>query len=511
MPPGRNRRQWLRGAVLSPWLLGPALPWASERLPAAAGASAACSMVGSPPGAPAQPPADALDVRRFGASGTGQQDDTAALQRALDALQPGQWLVFPPGRYRHAASLHIRRERVTLWGQGATLHASNPADQALLIQASGVRVRGFRLTAATDRRRAAPWESRLAIWREGEETPPVTDIELRDNHILAAGEPGSPLANGSSSAAIFVHRVHGFAVIGNTIQRPLSDGIHITGGARHGVVLGNTVRESGDDMIAVVSYLGEGDVGALPPAQVAQSLARRRRDELVQDVLIAHNDVAGQYWGRGISVVGGEQVSIVHNRIDATHHAAAVYIAREQGWCTFGVRDVRVADNHISRVQTTRPAYSVLNPPERWQRTGHGAVELVAHVFDDEAAEPALREALQISGVLVQRNRIEDSATPGIRIGYGWGEPQRQTWRGASLKGAFRRYSGAPIRRVQLLDNRLARVGEGGVQVLNGSDVQAALAHGGNLLDGLALVTAAGRPVQPGEPPAAVGARQACR
>lgn len=494
--------------LIGSWLSAPA--WAAApaaRLPA----GRACELPEPAPGAQADlPPPGALDVRRFGATGAGLHDDTAAIQRALDALQPGQWLVFPPGRYRHAARLLIRRERVTLWGAGATLHASNPADQALLIQASGVRVRGFRLTAVTDHRRAAPWESRLAIWREGEEAPPVTDIELRDNHIVATGPAGSPLANSSSSAAIFVHRVHGFAVIGNTIQRSLSDGIHITGGARHGRVLGNTVRESGDDMIAVVSYLGEGDVGALPPAQVAQSLARRRRDELVQDVLIADNDVAGQYWGRGISVVGGEHVSILHNRIDATTHAAAVYIAREQGWCTFGVRNVRVAGNHISRVQTTRPAYSVLNMPERWQRTGHGAVELVAHVFDDEAAEPALREALQIRGVQVQGNRIDDSSTAGIRIGYGWGEPQRQAWRGGSLAGAFRRYSGAPIRQVQLVDNQLQRVAEGGVQVLNGADVEAALVHRGNRLDGRPLQPAAGRPGQAADVPAATGALRGC-
>jgi hypothetical protein len=452
----------------------------------AAAAGALCPARASRP----KPPADAVDVRRFGVRGDGQQDDTVALQRALDSLSNGQWLVFPPGRYRHHARLVLQRPGVTLFGYGATLHATNPDDQALLIQASGVRVMGFTLTAVTDERRHAPWQSRLAIWRHGQGLPPVHDIELRDNRILESGPPGSPLANSSSSAAIFVHNVHGFVVLGNEVRRSLSDGIHITGGARQGQVIGNTIRESGDDMIAVVSYLGHLAVGEDRPEAIARELPQRRLHGLVQDVLIADNDVAGQYWGRGISVVGGEQVSIVNNRIDATTHGAGVYIAREQGWGTFGVRNVRVAGNHITRVQTTSAAYSVLSLPDRIKRTGHGAVELVAHQFDDEAKWPELRQALTVQGVTVQDNTIEDSATAGIRLGYGWNQSFVQTLRNM----ARRPFAGAPVRDVVLLNNRMQGVARG-IEWLNALDAEGLLRASGNTLDGRPLLAPQSAPL----------------
>ena len=54
-------------------------------------------------------------------------------------------------------------------------------------------------------------------------------------------------------------RATGFLVAENTVSRSLSDGIHVTSGSSYGRVLKNTVKETGDDMIAVVSYVGGAD------------------------------------------------------------------------------------------------------------------------------------------------------------------------------------------------------------------------------------------------------------
>jgi hypothetical protein len=56
-----------------------------------------------------------LDVKRnFGAAGDGRSDDTAALQRALDALRPpdskAAVLYLPAGTYRITRSLEVNRE-----------------------------------------------------------------------------------------------------------------------------------------------------------------------------------------------------------------------------------------------------------------------------------------------------------------------------------------------------------------------------------------------------------------
>jgi hypothetical protein len=359
-------------------------------------------------------PAGALNVRDFGARGDGRSDDTQPLRRALAALAPGQWLLFPPGQYVHSARLVVAAPRVTLHGYGATLHATAPGDQALLIQADGVRVLGFTLTAVTDRRRDAPWESRIAVWRHGRGLPALDRIEIRDNRIVESGEAGSALANSSSSAAIFVHNARHFVVAGNLVRRSLADAIHVTGGSRHGRVIGNTVRDSGDDMVAVVSYLGSDFDPGVP--MTLRGWNDRREAELVRDILIADNDLSGQYWGRGISVVGGEDVTIAANAIDATTHAAAVYIARETSFNTFGVRNVRVQGNRITRVQTEPPAYDALPWPQRGRRTGHGAVQLVAQRTAAELRQPLLREALTVREVAIEGNDIDRSATTGIGL-----------------------------------------------------------------------------------------------
>ncbi|HYS15119.1 MAG TPA: glycosyl hydrolase family 28-related protein, partial [Burkholderiaceae bacterium] len=76
-------------------------------------------------------PARVRSVADFGAIGNDSVDDTDAIQRALNSLAPGEWLVFPPGRYVHSKSLHMQVANTVMWGEGATLHASNPSDQAI--------------------------------------------------------------------------------------------------------------------------------------------------------------------------------------------------------------------------------------------------------------------------------------------------------------------------------------------------------------------------------------------
>ncbi len=445
----------------------------------AAAAADGCGGALSLPGVPA----GSINVRDHGAAGDGVRDDTAAIQHALNALRPGQWLVFPAGVYKHSASLAVGRPDVVIDGRGATLHAVNPWDQALLIQASGVRVQGFVMTAVTEARLSAPWQSRIAIWRHGVGLAPLERIEIIGNRIIEGDGPGTPLANSASAAGIYVHNARDFLVAGNTVRRSLSDGIHVTGGSRRGQIVFNTVRETGDDMIGIVSYLSE--TGVLPtPAQAAASLAALRETNLVQDMLIADNNIAGQYWGRGIAVVGGEHIGVLRNQIDATTHAAAVYLAREPGYGSLGVRDVRVEGNLITRVQTTRPAYEVEGVPDF--QTGHGAVELVAHQYDDEAVFPALRDEFVVRGVRVAGNRIDQSASESTRVGYGFGLHDYDL----REDGTQRWYSGARVSEVMLEANHSTAVLDALV-VFNQADPALVLSCSGNTLEGRAYNHAA--------------------
>jgi hypothetical protein len=118
-------------------------------------------------------------------------------------------------------------------------------------------------------------------------------------------------------------------------------------------VIGNTVEETGDDMIAVVSYgAGEPKCG---------------------DILIEGNNVSGNYSGRGITVVGGKNVTIRRNTIAHTTHGAGILVNSETSWHTSDVHHVLVEDNQISHVQTTAAAY---NPINMRKKTGQGAIDI---------------------------------------------------------------------------------------------------------------------------------------
>jgi hypothetical protein len=495
------RRRRLCGLAALAWLqgcsggsAGPASALSGGPAAAAARQSCGLPLPGTVSVPAPVPPLDAIDVRRHGVRGDGHSPDGLALQRLLDQATPGQTLWFAPGVYLQDRVLTLRQTGVTLLGHGATLHATDPGRQALVVEGHDCRILGFTLTAVTDTRRMAPWESRIAVWRQhGSEA--VRGVHIRDNRIIEHGPPGSAGANSSSSAAIYLERATGFVLTGNLVRRSLSDGIHITGGSRDGLVAGNLVRETGDDMIAVVSYLDADAATPLPaPAVLLAQLPARRERHLVRNVLITGNDLAGGYWGRGISVVGGEDIGIVDNTLDRCVHAAAIYLAREPGWRSFGVRNVRVAGNRISQVQTLPPAYSVLDEPDRSARTGHGAIELVAHLQAAEAGLPGLAEAFGIDAVLLQDNRVHGAATPGIRIGEGWGRViDVPAGPGASGVQAVRG-TAAPVRRVALQGNQVQATA-GGIVVFNATDPQAGLQHADNRVDGQPWVPSSGQPL----------------
>jgi parallel beta-helix repeat protein len=443
-------------------------------------AFATASSCSALPGIPARP-SRVKSVADFGAHPNDSVDDTDEIQKALDSLEPGEWLVFPPGRYLHNKSLKVKVANTVLWGEGATLHATNARDQAVWLQASGASVYRFTLTAVTSTRRTTPWESRIAIF--GGSNPPrlLTGNVVRGNRIINGGAPGTSQANGASSAGIFVYRATKFLIAENTVVRTLSDGIHITSGSSYGKVLNNTVKETGDDMIAVVSYMGEPYMSA---STIVSNLSARRARDLNHHITIAGNTVSGQYWGRGISVVGGENVLIERNTIDRPTHAAAVYLARETAYLTFGVRNVLVRNNTITNVQTTRPAYTAGGVSADASKAGHGAVEIYSFVFKDEAANSTLNNALAVQNIRVESNAIKTTRNGGIRLATGYGRTSSMTVRRADGSTFTRYYTGGKVGLIGLSSNSMSSIATSPIAINNKPSSSYNIACTGNTDEG---------------------------
>lgn len=257
---------------------------------------------------------DALDV---GAAGDGRTDDTAALQQALDGLSGGDGLELPAGHtFVHSGVLQVRTPGVTITG-GGTLLATDEQASALEVAADRVTVSGVTVaTAHTSERWAAPQQT--GIWLNEHSDVTLTDVTV----------------DGSGSAGVFVQGTQHFTLIRVTVRDTRSDGIHMTDGARYGVVTDALTENTGDDGVAVVTYLSDG-------AQAG-------------DIEIVSPHVHGQTHGRGVSVVGGTNVRITD--VDVRDSAGAgIYVACERGeFRTYVPSEVTVSGGTIDGANQDR-------------------------------------------------------------------------------------------------------------------------------------------------------------
>lgn len=314
---------------------------------------------GITPGATLQPssgskPVLVADVTVSPAADGSDQAD--ALQKAFDSLQAGQRLVIAPGRYVVGHSLAVNVPQVVISGYGATLAATNPADQTIVMRGTGSTLVGVTL--------AGTGTTRLT-------TPESTKVEVTGADVQVLGVT----IQGGASAGIFVFGGSGIAIVGNTVRATLADGIHTTYGSTNVLVQNNTVTGTGDDLIAVVSYLGDG--------------------RLSSNVLIDHNSVSGNAWGRGITVVGGQGVTISNNTVDGVEKAAGILVAQEDSWKTYGSSNVVISGNTVTNIQNS-------NVNNGLQPTQQGAIELDTWTGT-------------VSGVAVTDNRVSGSGYAGFR------------------------------------------------------------------------------------------------
>ena len=259
----------------------------------------------SQPGPPAADRLAAIDVLRdFGTN-------DSAIRRAVGAAQSaGKALYFAPGTYRYQGFLLL--DGVSAFGDGASsvLEAIDPTESAVILRGSGVSLRNLKITSPTASRRLGPHNAGGVY------------VDRARGFVV----DGVTVARVASAGMIVLGASNG-SITNNVVSQSLSDGIHITGGSRDIAVRGNRVRDTGDDMIAVVSYLADGTVSS--------------------DITIEDNDVRGQSWGRGISVVGGRNVAVRRNSIAETA-GAGVLVNSDGSFGTYGTSDVRVTQNTIA-------------------------------------------------------------------------------------------------------------------------------------------------------------------
>ncbi|MBA9901746.1 right-handed parallel beta-helix repeat-containing protein [Burkholderia cepacia] len=313
----------------------------------------------------------------------GRADQADELQRVLDGLRPWQRLVFAPGRYVIGRSLIVRRPNVVLSGYGATLMATRPGDQTVEMRGDGTTLIGFRLRGTGTTRLATRESTKVEVTGH--------DVQVLDNVI-----------EGGASAGIFVFGGSDVAIVGNEVLSTLADGIHVTHGARDVLVQGNVVRDTGDDMIAVVSYRGDG--------------------VLSRNVFITRNSLEGNTWGRGITVVGGADVTISNNVVRNVQVSSGILVAQEDSFQTYGASGVRIENNIIANIQTVTGR---TDPRPLTQQaaievsTWSGTVTQVAVIGNrvSQARFDGIRVWGNVSGVRLADNQLSGIGGMPVRVG----------------------------------------------------------------------------------------------
>lgn len=250
-------------------------------------------------------------------------DDTAGLYNALGALKTGDTLVIPSGvTCNHSAVLDITTPGVHISGPG-TLVATNQAASGVWLDADNIVVQGGLTLKAVNVTQRWNTTQQHKLWLANNHS----GIVVQDTTI-----------DGSAAAGIFVNGASNFTLDRVTVLNTMADGIHMTNGSNHGIVRDAVVRGAGDDGVAVVSYLSN------PVA--------------THDIQVINPKAYSNTWGRGVSVVGGFNITYSNIYVESSD-AAAIYIVQTSSkaevaasWDTANVNNVKVLGGTVVNSNT---------------------------------------------------------------------------------------------------------------------------------------------------------------
>jgi hypothetical protein len=355
-----------------------------------------------------------VNVKDYGAVGDGSEDDTDAIQSALDD-EVGGTVYLPPGRYS-ITGLNIRSDN-ELFGAGWNSELVVATDAGIyplhiVSGAHDIRLHDFAIDGNKDAIDAAN---------------PSYDPD--DNN---GGPRVALIADGftNSCSRIYVDRLRVFdqyrlgivfqsvvdgAVRDCVVEGNNRDGITVYFDTRNVAIRGNRITRCGDDHIGINSENGT------PTGPTT--------GHLCEGILVTENTITGPSSrtaptgpkGPGIQVRGGKDIVIANNLIRAiTQGAITVH-----DFGSTSATDIVISGNLIYRSGDTglfdKMGISIHNGQSHIRR-----VSIVGNVLQ-ETRQVAIRLYNQktpaadddIRDVLIAHNSIEDSAQEGIAVGSG--------------------------------------------------------------------------------------------
>lgn len=278
------------------------------------------------------------DPKAYGALGNGVTDDTAAIAAAIGALPASGGIVrFSAGTYlKQNKLLTVTKPHVLMWSpqSDATILGAvrtktptekldpnycGPREQATIFRATtGGGIHGLRFDSTAVERHSCGESNQIVL--EGAQGFEIVGVEI----------------TGSAGTGVFAYRTTGqtatsnIKIVGNYIHHTRADSIHHTAGTRNSWVWANDVfnelPQRGDDGIACVTY----GVGSAKCGQMEWW----------------SNRYFGGAHGRGLAIVGGEQINVHHNWVIGSS-AAALLVGSEGGYNSATSANIELANNWL--------------------------------------------------------------------------------------------------------------------------------------------------------------------
>ncbi|HVK50449.1 MAG TPA: right-handed parallel beta-helix repeat-containing protein [Pseudoxanthomonas sp.] len=321
-------------------------------LPCLAGAKAAASP-------PRRRGEVVIDVSRLGAAGAGRDDETSALQAAIDALpEAGGTVRVPAGRYlvNPLRSLRLRdRMHLQLDPDAWLIAIPNAAPRAYVLNLHGVEdveVSGGHIYGERDRHRAQSGEWGHGIMLRGAQRVTLRDLDIQrcwGDGISIGGISGArPQPSRDvliSDVVCHRNRRQGLTIGRSRQVRVLRSSFLDTGGVLPGCGI-DVEPDPGDvaEDVLIQDCLARGNHGAgiqlytrSRKVQVrgCRLLGNRGAGLLLQDAhecLIEDNDIRDNGL-RGVAVHGrSSQVRLANNRFSGNAPALAKQARGERGW-----------------------------------------------------------------------------------------------------------------------------------------------------------------------------------
>jgi hypothetical protein len=313
--------------------------------------------------APLDKPEDALSISEFGAIADDSNDDSAAIQRAMDAGKTQNKPVFIPRGAFTLRSGPLKVSGVRLSGAGMWYaQLEGPAAQ-IKVSGNDNAFRDFAIFGEVQARRDSVPENAF----DG----PFGAGSRVDNVWMEHHKVGMWIGKGDYAGVPSSALTDGLVVRGVRIRNTYADGINLCNGSKNSVVEQSHLRGTGDDALASWSPANDGPAGA--------------------NNVLRFNTVQAPWRANCFALYGGSDMRIEDNVCADTLLYPGILISTTFSPHPFG------GTTRIERNTLTRAGGPMYAPQQ------HGAFKIFADTLD-------------IQGVAVRDLRIESPTFSGVQV-----------------------------------------------------------------------------------------------